>query len=638
MREAKIKEKERRDASWAGRQGQVERAALAEMSNAVQGQNAAEYAARLQDDIATNISAVDGRLNLAPVMSKKELRQGFSISAPVPFVKAGTLKARKTRTRDTSFVSSAQVTTDPVGLYLYLLKALSDERHELLEDERRFTDFVARHAVFLERHWCKLVKDIRNGSLDPHLPITERKRMRVEGLMIPNKKRAQRLDDCLRVLGFHARASGIFQSVASASPVARTPAATDVSPASAENGRPIKKPSRMGDTGPESGGEGTRGGSAGSRPLTQEEKQESMAKMVEASKKRRPGTTTGESDAIGRSVRTKRRTVTGGEMESQVRLLRVREESRARSPSAGAVQAIPTAEQASKTAYDLLTAASANAAGVVEAQSGRGVRKYVCLHPGCGKVFHLKASAAKHQEKEHRFRRRLAAPTPLTDQFMSSAWPSDGVPWVVGSSSWRSLLPSGGDLQKTTPHGMLKAVACPRKGADSPGGCRSGGGRGERRGNADTATLDQDESGLTARFMCEVPGCQHRFPEAHLLGLHLRMGHSDFDLDSIKTASGATKPTCPPGDVPVSASMDIGGHIRASFLGTYCLVPPFQPPSGCRGILACDLHSRLKHGCRRCEKVAQQSAAAGVGGVPEDTRLPLGLPLPPAKFYTRAMV
>ena len=45
-------------------------------------------------------------------------------------------------------------------------------------------DFVRvplhRHAVFLERHWCKLVKDIRNGATDPHLPITDAKRMRVE--------------------------------------------------------------------------------------------------------------------------------------------------------------------------------------------------------------------------------------------------------------------------------------------------------------------------------------------------------------------------------------------------------------------------------------------------------------------------
>lgn len=49
----------------------------------------------VQDDIATNTSVVDGRLSLAPVMSKKELRQGFAISAAVPFVKAGTLKVRK---------------------------------------------------------------------------------------------------------------------------------------------------------------------------------------------------------------------------------------------------------------------------------------------------------------------------------------------------------------------------------------------------------------------------------------------------------------------------------------------------------------------------------------------------------------
>lgn len=43
-------------------------------------------------------------------------------------------------------VLSIQVTTDPIGLYLYLLKAFSDERHELLEDDRRFTDFVARYS------------------------------------------------------------------------------------------------------------------------------------------------------------------------------------------------------------------------------------------------------------------------------------------------------------------------------------------------------------------------------------------------------------------------------------------------------------------------------------------------------------
>lgn len=117
--------------------------------------------------------------------------------------------------------------------------------------------------------------------------------------MIPNKKRAQRLDDRLRVLGFHARASGMFKATVSASPVSKAPGI--VSSASAKNTRATKKLTRNGGDEPGSGGEGRRGGSAGgSRPLTQEEKQESMAKMVEACKKRRPGTEGGESDGIGR--------------------------------------------------------------------------------------------------------------------------------------------------------------------------------------------------------------------------------------------------------------------------------------------------------------------------------------------------
>lgn len=32
-----------------------------------------------------------------------------------------------------------------VGMYLYLLRALSDEQHELLEDNQIFTAFVARY-------------------------------------------------------------------------------------------------------------------------------------------------------------------------------------------------------------------------------------------------------------------------------------------------------------------------------------------------------------------------------------------------------------------------------------------------------------------------------------------------------------
>ena len=83
--------------------------------------------------------------------------------------------------------------------------------------------------------------------------------------MIPNKKRAKKLDDLLRVLGFHARASGSFKAVA--------PAIRSVS----DNKRKDAAAGRFGS------GHTAEG-------LTQEEKEESMWKRIEVSKKRRPET------------------------------------------------------------------------------------------------------------------------------------------------------------------------------------------------------------------------------------------------------------------------------------------------------------------------------------------------------------
>lgn len=67
---------------------------------------------------------------------------------------------------------------------------------------------------------------------------------------------------------------------------------------------------------------------------------------------------------------------------------------------------LPTAEEASTAAHKLLTEASTTPSGVAQAPSGRQTRKHVCLHPGCGKVFHFKASADAHQT-EHQFLERL---------------------------------------------------------------------------------------------------------------------------------------------------------------------------------------------------------------------------------------
>lgn len=255
----------------------------------------------------------------------------------------------------------------------------------------------------------------------------------------------------------------------------------------------------------------------------------------------------------------------------------------------------------------------------------------MCLHPGCGKVFHLKASAARHQEKEHRFRRRLgegeglylatqcggrhclsvggckthvgvsppltrapilcavlyaalshvsllapAAPTPLTDQYMSPAWPKDGVPWVPGSQARSHSHPSGPPTTgpTTSPHrrrrnGKVRAKGAPPTHSSSR---RRNAGTGHRTGSksgTEDAGLAQDEADVHARFACGVPGCGHRFSEARLLALHLRMGHNDFDLEKMKAAREGTEQTYTLDGVSITAPVDVGGRVRSA-MGRAC--------------------------------------------------------------------
>lgn len=153
----------------------------------------------------------------------------------------------------------------------------------------------------------------------------------------------------------------------------------------------------------------------------------------------------------------------------------------------------------------------------------------------------------------------LAAPTPLTDQFMSSAWPKDGVPWVPGSqeaSNPSGLLTIG---TKAAPHRTRNDRA-----SSPPSRTRAAGPSYRTGGKPRTAdeSLGGDESGFLARFACEVPGCGHRFPEARLLALHLRMGHNDFDLEKMKAAREGTERTHTLDGVSITAPIDVGGHVR----------------------------------------------------------------------------
>lgn len=180
-----------------------------------------------------------------------------------------------------------------------------------------------------------------------------------------------------------------------------------------------------------------------------------------------------------------------------------------------------------------------------------------------------------------------AAPTPLTDQYMSPAWPKGGVPWVPGSQPQSQPQASGSltataTAATTSPHrrrrrrrrndedrtkGGPPTSSSRRRNA----GTGAGTGTGHRIGSKSTTDgaglgmgIAQDEPDFHARFACGVPGCGHRFSEARLLALHLRMGHNGFDLEKMKAAREGTEQTYTLDGVSITAPIDVGGHVRLS--------------------------------------------------------------------------
>jgi len=92
-------------------------------------------------------------------------------------------------------------------LYVDMLLALSSEECGLLEDSSAFISYVFQSFAFIDRHWKKLVYDMRTGTLDRHIDIPSRTRKAVEKLLKPNPTRAATFDKCMQQLGFYKSAS-----------------------------------------------------------------------------------------------------------------------------------------------------------------------------------------------------------------------------------------------------------------------------------------------------------------------------------------------------------------------------------------------------------------------------------------------
>eukprot|EP01029_Cantina_marsupialis_P026065 TRINITY_DN69281_c0_g1_i1.p1 TRINITY_DN69281_c0_g1~~TRINITY_DN69281_c0_g1_i1.p1 ORF type:complete len:1313 (+),score=299.99 TRINITY_DN69281_c0_g1_i1:197-4135(+) len=90
-----------------------------------------------------------------------------------------------------------------VTLMLYFGNPSFDPNH----DRKHAVDVIFRYCVFLEQYWQRLVRDIKDGTIDPSVGVDEGFRKMLQASLAPNPRMSQRLERILKKLGFHKRTS-----------------------------------------------------------------------------------------------------------------------------------------------------------------------------------------------------------------------------------------------------------------------------------------------------------------------------------------------------------------------------------------------------------------------------------------------
>ena len=112
-----------------------------------------------------------------------------------------------------TFVSDGQVmyTLESSKLYLALLRKIislsRNEEVELNSDHADFLRLVFDHKLMFERHWRKILIDIRDGKLNRHVTVSDGERLAFEAETRPFPLLADQLEGAFRDMGFYKRST-----------------------------------------------------------------------------------------------------------------------------------------------------------------------------------------------------------------------------------------------------------------------------------------------------------------------------------------------------------------------------------------------------------------------------------------------
>lgn len=324
-------------------------------------------------------------------------------------------------------------------------------------DEGHFLRLVVDNIQIFERHWRKMVADLREGTLNRQVQCSEHMRLSYSASAIPRPALGTKLDKAFRNLGFHMKVIGKdipmkqFAERKKPKAVARrrpsfpdsamgstgfneselfldvTATSTATAPRAASLTRSPSKASyssrstsvtlsplrRLGSAEGTGTGTGTRRGSS----LSKEDGRVEALMMA---------TSVGTASLQELERRTAERQSRGATASRKVKVRRGSDTDAVR-PT--------TAEEVHKARHDVLTEPRSDYHHLV-CIDGR----FICPFPACGESYTSRSAAFQHL-KTHEQRRRLYAPTPLSDSHMHPYWP-EGNPWKdAGEYKMRALPP-----------------------------------------------------------------------------------------------------------------------------------------------------------------------------------------------------
>eukprot|EP01038_Epipyxis_sp_PR26KG_P015867 gene15867-21511_t len=362
-------------------------------------------------------------------------------------------------------------------------------------DNPHFLKLVTEHIQIFERHWRRMVVDIREGKLNRNLTeISKEARIIFETSNIPRPKLATKLDQTFRELGFHKKVLGkdiIIQSYARkkvrvstalSSPIRRNSLRTkptpshqlmsrtttanttgilspmasknDVSKLMRSNSNAISPDSR--DMMVKQSAMITAGKNRNLPPIAANLKIDTKLSTTLTSS---PSKTTSPSRITSKSSKTLNDIISPNHRSPSPNHLLLTSSKDLLSPtpslklkrhgSESDLLRPVTAEEVNETHYELQTAPRDYYKHAFEMVDGN--HRFVCPFPACGMSFNSKDACFAHLPV-HEQRTRLYAPTPLPDSHLSSYWPTE-VPWLTMKKFTKRAIPPG-SIKCTQPNCM----------------------------------------------------------------------------------------------------------------------------------------------------------------------------------------